>query len=86
MEAALDNTSEDFGDLRLKYAKEADHFLRESFDLLLSELGKLNKQEINGKARPVLAIEMFAKGAAMANKQRVRRKVSCVRRHSVFLQ
>ena len=86
MEAALDNTSEDLGDLRLKYAKEADHFLRESFDLLLSELGKLKKQEINGKARPVLAIEMFAKGAAMANKQRVRRKVSCVRRHSVFLQ
>ena len=86
MEVAIENTPEDFGGLRQTYAKEADHFLRESFDLLLSELDKLKKQDINGKARPVLAIEMFAKGAAIASKQRVGRKVSCVRRHSIFLQ
>ena len=53
-------------DKREEYSVRADTQLRISYDILITELGRLEKKNVNRKAPPVLAIEMFAKVCAYA--------------------
>jgi hypothetical protein len=53
-------------DKREEYSVRADTQLRNSYDKLITELGRLEKKNVNRKAPPVLAIEMFAKVSAYA--------------------
>jgi len=44
-----------------EYTTRADTQLRSSYEILITEIGRIEKNNVNRKAPPVLVIEMFAK-------------------------
>ncbi|KAL7541613.1 hypothetical protein ACHAXR_011062 [Thalassiosira sp. AJA248-18] len=72
LDVAVENSVPD--KVRDKYTVEADLQLRKSYEILLNELGRLEKDSVDRKASPVLAIENFAKTATFVARWRSDRK------------